>query len=153
MTQRNQSVKLPKFTGRTYWDLLEQIKQVIREEPNRIVMEVVIDRGKPGEPNDVCGTPFPECGTQGCILGWGRVLTGDSVTRVPRSLENPFGDWCGPLAHALGDLFYGGTHSRYPWPLHELPQCEYAEKVCENIDKFMLEHGSELKQIEVRCGD
>jgi hypothetical protein len=73
--------------------LLRKIQKHILAEPRRFAMGIVDKRGiagdseriKPDEYNAFNpyedGQKFPDCGTMGCIMGWGRILGGRKYDR------------------------------------------------------------------------
>lgn len=62
----------PRSAATNAYDLLQDVKKVILEEPLRLDMSIVCLRGE-GISLDILK---PACGTVGCLAGWVLVLTG-----------------------------------------------------------------------------
>lgn len=60
---------LPRSNARTAWDLLQDVKRAITQEPRRADMSVF---RHPWAPED----GGPACGTVGCFAGWVNILAG-----------------------------------------------------------------------------
>lgn len=133
---------IPKLKATTSWELLLQVRELIKEEPNRVYMGEFIN--SEGSPSGGTNVQKPACGTQGCLAGWMRILTCGG-----RTLHNPTADvvtqfLLPTVCHqsALG-LFLG--YDNYPFPSVHQSQSEYAEEVIANLDHFMKNWETELK--------
>ena len=119
------------------WDVLERVKQLIKEDPMRICMSFELRR------KDIDAPPplgFPRCGTVGCVGGLaGELLRGGaadqtSLAHIGRRLGL---DW----VTQAGDLFYPNW-----WASGDGVQTPaYANRVIKHIEQFQREHEACLK--------
>lgn len=145
------------------YDLFDEIAEVILEEPRRVVMDTI---SMPFDAGRKYTDRSPECGTQGCILGWGMYITASRDARTHNGgyaqSQHKLGS-LGWLAKYLPDsvrrdadkLFFGGVYNpEYPWPNDkEIPfgTDAYAAAVVANIRKFQKKNDRALKNHTFRA--
>lgn len=144
--------QIPEFKGTTALDLMEHVKQVILDEPQRILMDNWGDRLTGDEYDqtrisrlmDDYGREFPACGTVGCVSGWMDYSMDRLQARYSGGLDY--------LPRAVREdaraLFNGMDitddddnvieSTPYPFPtVFGVPPAEYAAAVAANITKFI----------------
>jgi hypothetical protein len=136
---------VPKQTARNSYDLLIEVIKAIKEEPLRIQME-----NYTSSKSSVVNKPLPECGTQGCIAGWMGILHVAANAIRPRgayTLQSRFIESLIPfsLRHDFNSLVMGNYP--YPFPSWGLNPPDYADSVIANIESFMRQHVTELRNM------
>lgn len=150
----------------TAWELFQDVKQVIREEPKRLwmghwaanedtikdILDLLNDCYLPHP------TRGPECDTMGCLGGWGAHLRGlpfrddvglfssDYFMRLFGVSMPPL--QCSPREWAfycdMKCLFLGDDP--YLFPATELYGTQqYVDEVCANLDRFLSQWEPELR--------
>ena len=132
-------------------ELLEKVKAKIREEPRRMDMA---DWGRVIDPRRIEGDDnLPPCGTVGCIAGWAEILSGGNVTGMVTGFNRIVPP---PPFHPIKErIAWSEAESRLcltvDWPPDlkrrledsDPGTSEYAEIVCERIDRFIATDGKE----------
>lgn len=136
---------LPISRATNSFDLLEELKAVIREEPQRLYMSYWISksRGIAHVRDKIARNLRPACGTVACCKGWLGILRnpsaafGDSLGFVWDAFPNS-------LTHQLYDLFYTFPECRDDASL-DPGTPEYVEDIVARIDQIQQGNESELK--------
>lgn len=163
---------VPHSKATNSWDLLEDVKKDILEEPRRVYMGAfniaddtdgeVIPSGFNPLRYSPMAERLPSCGMMGCISGWMNVEVARSLDDVKAGDAGEKYSLCVLLPAAVErdakDLFWG--YDRYTWPEKMTPPRKqgtlaYAEAVVNHINIFMHRWERELKnhQLPVRVSN
>ena len=139
MATKRKNKNMPVSKARNAYELLQEIRKLILEEPKRYDQEYTLTVGD--------GPDMPACGTVGCVAGWTVAL------KLPdRVAQYSYGGGvCIRAATILGLdyeqrslLFDGGALGR------TRPQTlRHAKRGAEHIKRFMEKHAKQLKAKKV----
>ncbi len=138
------SAKLPKSKATNAYDLLEEVRQLILEEPKRYNQEVfrVVE---PDEYDAPLG--LPQCGTVGCVAGW--VITLKAPDTRPGLTCAIAQDILGLNDDQVGTFFDGAALAR-KFPEHDYVQTKaYARAGAAHIRRFQKKYAAQLKAQKV----
>ena len=136
------------------WDVLERVKELVREEPKRMAMSVELVRKALQSYSDHAPLGYPRCGAVGCIGGWSGILLqmvdweGKQSPVLADVAERMGLDW----ETQASDFFYPvrpGLHWSYK---ADVQTPEYAERVIKHIKEFQQLHKRQLKAHMCRIG-
>jgi len=144
--------QVPRSDATNVYDLLQDVKQAILEEPRRVDMNFVayVDDRTRQWTNPRTGRkevmPAPSCGTVGCFAGWTMLLAGMTPGQAGSKWTGGAKDILGPLNYkftgsdgALCDVFNWGAGDGI---LSMKPGTRaYARAVCKRIDRFITANG------------
>lgn len=152
---------IPHSRALNSWDLLEDVKKAILEEPRRVHMGVfnIMEEDENGsvlegfDPLLYSGViRLPVCGTAGCISGWMNLLVATSLENIRAGddgEEYSLEELLPSIAYEEAkDLFWGS--GVYTWPDNMIPPhkqgtISYAKEVVKQITMFMHIYEKELK--------
>ena len=126
------------------WDVLERIKELVREEPKRINMnfELRLEKNNPPPPR----LGYPRCGAVGCVGGWAWHLL-----QMQPAFINILGNLAatgtrlGLTPEQREELFYPfGPDLRWS-DRADTQTREYAERVIKHIKEFQQRYKRQLK--------
>ena len=159
MTNEQLDRVLPVSNATNVYELLDDVKRVVREEPKRLRMHAYLyDRYVVESLSEYQLVPHhagkPECGTVGCIAGWMNVLTNRKYY-VERGEAPP----TGRVVWDMMDVFYRASDD-YTRDVENLfhnfdyeetsGTPEYAEAICARIDKFQEKWAHILRSLPVK---